>query len=315
MKSFNHIISVVLALVLVICACERKDLVEEEIYASMTILSEEPVPEDALFRAVVYDRADGHKIGYSFTGPEGGQVQVGAGLRAVLVHSFGCETAVVEGEEDWPSAYVTATRGDAIQQALWTKALSMHPVYGDSAVVGQRHAAWAKMNVSWEPDAMFVGTTDSLVVPRREIGDEYLLDVSLRPVRKMLDIILSDVEGMEWAASASVLLAGCAAGVDLSTGSALGSPTVVSASLYRYGGSLRGQLVSFGDCPGTEPWLVVVLTDIAGESFSYEYPLSSAVGSVNAPSRIVIEKPDVEEGGGLQPTLEDWHEIEIPVNL
>lgn len=313
MRKLFYISMVILSAVL--CACERKDLVEEEIYATVTLTSEGAIAEDALLRAVVYDRTDGHKLGYSFTGPAGGEVQVGAGLRSVLVHTFGCETAVIDGEEGWETLCVTATRGDAMQQAVWTKALSMHPVGVDSTAAALRHSQWAKLYVSWEPDAMYVGVCDSLSIPRRAIGEDYSLDIRLRPVRQKLDVILTGIEGLEYVASAAMLVAGCSAGVDAAAGEALAAPTVVTDALYRYGTGLRGQVMTFGDCPGMDAWLLVLLTDIAGTSFLYEYPLPSVSGVLEMDSEIVIAKPEVKEGGGLEPTIEDWHEIEIPVNL
>ena len=312
MKRLVYISVMILA---VLYACERKELVEEEIYATVTLTSEGAIADDALLRAVVYDRTDGHKLGYSFTGPAGGEVQVGAGLRSVMVHTFGCETAIVEGEDGWETLCVTATRGDAMQQAAWTKALTLHPVGADSTSVAQRHSQWAKLFVSWEPDAMYLGVCDSLSIPRRALGEDYSLGIRLRPVREKLDVYLTGIEGLEYVASATMLLVGCSVGMDAATGAALSAPTVVTEALYRYGTGLRGQFMTFGDCPGAEAWLLVMVTDLAGTSFLYEYPLSSVSGMLETDTEIVIGKPEVKEGGGLQPTLEDWHEIEIPVIL
>lgn len=299
-------------LLAVLPACERKVLLDEDIYADVALTADtSSAIGGALYRALTYDAATGRAAGFAFVAADGGTVPAPAGLTTVVLHTFGCESAVVSGEDHLDSLRAYTHAADAAQQQLWASLVRREACGGDAAAL-----APLSSHVAWEPDAMWCAVLDSLPLPHRGPGERLVLTAAPAPLYVSLGVRLRGVEGVQHLSAAQAWIDGAHDARLLRSGATAGA-AAVPFRLFRDGDDLVGTVRCFGVAPGA--LLQLLLTDSGGASFRYAWRLSSLEegpdGLLTADSGIVVDEPAAPSGGGFLPTLEDWLTKVVPVRL
>ena len=305
-------IAFALGAIILTAACQRKPLLEENL--ALTLCLDGAARQETLWRCLVYDADKGTRLGYSFVAPEGGEVAVTSGNRLLVAHVFGCETAVLRGEDSADGLTVTTNDADAATCDLWSQLVATAPADLRPALEG----AGA---IAWQPDAMEVALADRLTVPRRAWEEDYAVTIPVVPAPRTATLLLPRIVGMEYISSAAVFVTGLSRGLLLRSGQPVGGYGVMMAPMYRGDATtLRGSLSSFGECPGQRILAVVTVTDIGAGCHAYISDITDrfdASGTILLDGMdIVIEKPDMPDGGGgFLPVLEDWNTKIVPVDL
>ena len=227
----KHACTIAITLIALLAAdgCTRKDLLVENLNVEVSMTVEDELPllgrmdAGTTYRSLVYDTEKGTLDGYGFMSRRGGTATAHAGNRAVVVHTFGCETSFIAEEQSLDEAYVTTNRADAAAQQAWADALAIAPAANtgeDSLATVTRHAALRTMTISWEPDAMWVAAMGPLAVPHREEGEGYVISATAKPAFTPIRIIVTDVDGMQWISGAEAFVVGAVPGRRLFSGEA-----------------------------------------------------------------------------------------------
>ena len=326
----KHACTIAITLIALLAAdgCTRKDLLVENLNVEVSMTVEDELPllgrmdAGTTYRSLVYDTEKGTLDGYGFMSRRGGTATAHAGNRAVVVHTFGCETSFIAEEQSLDEAYVTTNRADAAAQQAWADALAIAPAANtgeDSLATVTRHAALRTMTVSWEPDAMWVAAMGPLAVPHREEGEGYVISATAKPAFTPIRIIVTDVDGMQWISGAEAFVVGAVPGRRLFSGEAVAGRTVLRVPLYRAAQSLVGQFCCFGFDATSDVRLLVAITDTGRGRHLWEYDITDDArsGEVIIPvvSEMRIDEPETPAGGGFLPVLEDWRTRVVPVQL
>ena len=307
-------IAVFLLLGAVGVACIRKDLVMENNIVDVTLSVEGDLDEDkSLFRGLVWDLDAEKVVTTVFVEPGTSKVTIPAGHSGFVVHSFGCEATYIADEASFGIIAATTNEADGITQELWSTALE-----NSRTLLPSERSLLKTERVRWEPDRMWAGTYSGML-PHRGEGERLELEVVARPLFIERVVILDDVQGMEYLASVEAFVTGCASGRSLVDDKLIGE-CAIRVPMYRYEGGLIASYVSFGDTYDTTVprRLMVVATDTGGRKFLSTYDLSrSFIGTkvMECLSNLAFEQPPIPEGGGLQPTLQDWFDVLTPVEI
>ncbi len=248
-----------------------------------------------------YDSLTARESTMDFVPLGGGRVNVPAGDRTVIAHTFGSETVVLDDEDSSETVTARTNTADESSRRLWVKAASL--CNAATEIIGT--------TVAVTPDPYFVGTVRERV-PLRSEGDEpYVLTVPMRDITSYRVVRLEGIRGLEYVSAVELFLAGCARGVILSGGDCEGD-CVMRASAGRVPGTddVCAAFRVFGR-GAKEMTLYVLVTDISGEQFGWELSAGALVENDGVTlldaENLKIEAPAVS-GRGFLPTLTDWDE-------
>lgn len=306
-----YIIPVVLAALSLMASCVRKDLVMENNVVDLTLKVEDG--GEGLFRGLVWDMSSDNVLTTVFVNPGMSKVTIPAGHSGLVVHTFGCEATYISEESSFGGVMATTNEADVLSQDLWASVVKADNMYSPV-----ERARIEGLKVRWEPDRMWAGHFDA-VLPHRGEGETLEMEVQARPVFRGRQVVLRDVEGLEFIASAEAFVVGCAEGYRIADGAPVGD-CAVRVPMYRYKGGLIASYLTFGESADTltPKMLLVMVTDTGGRRFLSRYDLDGVFADVDVmdvPSGMAFEQPPVVEGGGLQPTLQDWNEVVTPVEV
>ena len=301
----------------VLSGCFRKELLVENTRVNVSLKVDNDIPilgvvdPGPLYRGVVWDMEKGGQRSSSFVSPTGGIVEIPAGPAGLTLHTFGCETTILKDEEDYTKVWATTNEADAITLQLW------HSVLTSGLVFTVDVARLEGVTVNWEPDRMW-GVAATADVPLRGEDDSFSMEMEARPLFEVHRVVLENVKGIEYLAAAEMFVTGVAAGRRFVDYKPIGE-CAIRVPLYRLDEkTLVAQYYSFGDAPDGLKRLFVMLTDTAGRRFLSIFDMAGAYDEdpqADITTNIVIEVPPEVEGGGLDPTIQDWNNIVTPVDI
>lgn len=307
----KNILFFLMACALLLSSCVRKDLILEGTAAHVTVDVEEVLPivgrvsAGSMFRGVVFG---GPTEATFFVPREGGIVDIAAGDLRIVLHSFGSEACIVE--EDAAGVVSVSTNVSDLYSDRWYAA-----AMASDTLVGVAEAArLAGISVRWEPDAMFAGI-EEVHLRHRAVEDTLYLPMKATPAFEVRRLRLTAVGGLDYASVAEGWVAGAAASRSLEDGTLSGT-AAIPVTLYRDGNDLVGQWRTFGEAPG-DVWFIADITDRAGVHHMQAYRLDGTFAqgwSAAMPGELDIPEVDAP-ASGLEPVLEDWNDVMIPVEL
>ena len=262
-----------------------------------------------LVRACFYDAVSHELVKEDFLPAEGGFVDVPAGVYDVIVYSFGTEATQVSGTESRAGAYAFTSATGISVRMQGVKA-------GEDEGDGQP--------VIFEPDHLFVGRISGAQVPVHPADAEtVVLSAELSRLSESWILEVVDVEGAERIQKAEVYLTGQAAGRFLWDGRTSGHPCALgfAAEVDVTDGSLSAVFNTFGRYPQAETDVIVnlLVTTANGSRLRYVFDVTPQwLNPDNSAHRIVIDETveipgDDYQGGGFDPTVDDWDGEVIPV--
>ena len=298
----------------VFSSCVRKDLKLENNIVDLTLSVDDGRGDGSIYRGLVWDLSTDAMKTTLFVRPGRSQATIPSGHSGFIVHTYGCESTYIAGDNAFGEVRATTNPADAGTRDLWQSVLGAEAVL--SPVERERLAT---QDVRWEPDRMWAGLFEG-VLPRRGQDESLEMEIVAEPLFSEHKAILRNVEGMEYIASAEAFITGCAQARRVCDGSPVGT-CVILVKAFRYEDGLLVSWTSFGesDSPLALKRLLLMVTDTGGRRFLASYDITDAFADGDVMERasgLVFERPPVTDaGGGLQPTLQDWDEVVTPVNI
>lgn len=315
--------ALLMALVLSV-ACSRRPLedMNDGLYLKLNLNLEvqnhdKPIAKPELMRVLFYDPETYEFVSDDYVGPDGGYISAQPGKYKMVVYNFDTESTIIRGESAAPSleAYTneipTSTRTNLLTKL---NAASRVDFVAPSPLE----------KIVYEPDHLFVAREDVEIFHRTgtqtihasasTIIETYYLGVKLEGGRNL--------------ASAQALLSGQAAGNNFGFEGGVSQESVILYFDMSAGVDDSGEEVlettfnTFGKLPEeiSHLWLTVVVTNNQGDVEYRQWDITDEFKD-NPEKWIFIEEdpivlpdpPPSTGGGGFQPSVDEWENVEQDV--
>lgn len=343
MKALRNIRAAAILLVCLVLAgaCQRRPFSSRHTGVNLLlkintkIVNQNNVPVPANMRVAMFD-PDGGDIQYSdFVGSEGGYISPEPGMYDVIVYNFETESTIVRADDNYftAEAYTNEIssylKGQLKSLIEMRRELRMEKVSA-SSIEGNDTKFDTDEPIVYEPDHIFVGRVRGQEIPQLllEEGDrEIVIEVNAESLVETWNVEIHGVEGAEYISSVSAIISGQAASSFLYSG----EDSKESVSVYftmqtnkmkgADDGMIMGTFNTFGKIPGvtSDLSLDVSITNTAGETYDLHYDVTSDF--MDNPDQLIVIEDDISidppssGGGGFDPSVEDWDDVETDIEL
>ena len=255
-----------------------------------------------------YDPLSGALTQTAMVGPEGGLIQIAPGKYNMVIYSFGTEWTWIRGEHhiDSLEAYTSDITAIKTRQLLQFTQDGKYDAPGP-IIYTPDHLIVARQEIEVQPYSL-TPQVDTIAVRAATVVETYGFEVT-------------NIAGIEYIASVDAFVTNQARSTFFGREEKNPSPATVYFPLEvdREKGILKTTFNTFGKLPGESlSYLHILLTDTKGNVFTItediteQFENSDRIIEIDDP--IDIPKPE-DEGGGIDPTVEDWEEenIDIPI--
>ena len=239
--------------------------------------------------------------------PSGGTIEVADGHYDLITFNNDTEDVLFEND----GAYATLCA--VTREASLTDGLSL--TYGGAAPPRGRDA---DQPVMAQPDMMWRVLLPGLAVVRNDT-----VTLAPEPVVATYTITVDSVENLESAAQMCMAVSGLSVARVLADSVNVDWPITVPGSIARLqSASLRGQMLTFGDCASARSntlFLYFWLRD--GQKRLYQFDVSAQVASAPDPMNVdirvarlqlpVTQTPDSGEDAGMDVGVDNWETVDI----
>ena len=267
-------------------------------------------------RACFYDIESHKLVQEQYLPAEGGFVEIPAGTYDLIVYSLGAAITRIDNVESRAAAYAyTDPTGSVVRSKT-----KVGDVDEDGEVLVN------EQKVIKEPDHIFVGRRESIVVPvRAEIDQTVIIECELTPLLDTYSFEVRNVIGAGRIQKADVYITGQAPSRFLwdkrypTKPSALYFQTTINPDK----GHIYTVFNTFGKLPGArnDVFLHVLVTDVQGGRFEWEFDVTDQFDNPdNVHHEIIIdERVEIPEDGGqvggLDPKVNEWSVIVVPIDV
>lgn len=314
MKTVKHtalFTIIVLTVSFTLSSCKRRALTEADnnvmvsIEIDTDIINHTVEELPSMMRVMFFDSSTGKFATQAFVSPEGGTVNVVPGKTYdVLTYNFDTESTVITGENDFGKIHATT---NDVPESYKDKLKSRGSKFDNERIV-------------FEPDHLFVGLLRNAYIPARGIdSDPVLLEMKAKTIVESWKIIISKVQGIEWVADISGVVSGLSEGNWISTRDRMNEDVSVFFETMetKSDGTIEIKFNTFGYNPKLKQVISLVIVDISGHGHEFNIDASEKfIGNEEQTIEIItddiiIEEPEEgDSGGGLQPDVDDWENIE-----
>lgn len=333
MVRFRTILSAVLVL-LSAAACQRRPFAERttgvELVLSIDtrIVNCDEVELPEMMRVDLFDPVTGEVRYTDYVGPRGGYIYPAPGTYDLMVYNIGTENTQVRNESRYREveAYTTGISDFLKSQlARFLARVAQERAMREQAAGVTR--APETEPIVYQPDHIFVGRRENVTVPVRYFEDdaeEIVIEVGAETLVETWKVEMVNVVGMKWITDAVAVVSGQAESTFMAAGE--DSDGIVSIYFEQSGDADRGTLTgffnTFGRYPGEldEIGLDVNIKDLGGGEHHFHFDVTEDFDDnpeqvIVIDGGIVIEEPAKEEGGGFDPKVDDWEDINTDIIL
>lgn len=269
----------------------------------------------SLMRVLFYDHESGSMISQSFVGPEGGTVNVLPDRTYdVVCYNFDTEVTFVENENRFASSYATTNLIPEIyKKRLHTRATSSPKIKSDI------EPQTVEEEFAFDPDHLFVGRATGVHVPvRGENQAPLVIGLDARTVVESWIIELDRITGAEYIGAMTCVITGLSSGnwISYDRRSEEFRTVYFETLSLDTGGRMTARFNTFGRNPaaGTNQVISLVITDLAGKGYIFNVDVSDQfIDNKEQIIRIITEidipEPEHKNGGGMEPTVDEWEDI------
>lgn len=264
-------------------------------------------------RACFYDAQTHALIAEDFLPPTGGFIDIPAGTYDIIVYSLGTEVTQTEG---------TASRAGAY---AYTNQIGTLQIKSKNEDDPEAEPTISHQPVIYEPDHIFVGTKENVVIPIISTLDKtMIIEMEMTTLLETYSLEVRKIEGAERIKSIDVYITGQAPSKFMwdrrfpSKISAIYFPTTVNADK----GNLYTVFNTFGKFPGAhnDVYLNVLVTGVNGGRYQWIYDVTDQFDNPdNVNHALIIDKEPITipetKDDGIRPNVDDWDPIIIPVPL
>lgn len=338
------IITLLMAVLLFASSCERRPFAERTTGVNLLLkvntkienTTDVPVPD--MMRIDLYDPVTGEIQYTDYVGPDGGYIYPAPGTYDLIVYNIGTESTVIRNEANYDeveaytndiSAFLKAQMASFLTkraQARAERERARQEANNSSTKVEDPETSAPEERIVYEPDHLFVGHAKSIEIPVMHVDEEDLeivIEVGAETVVETWVIEVANVIGLQWVQNAVAIMSGQVESYFI--GRHEDSENVVSIFFEmeknKENGSILGRFNTFGKHPNeiSELSFDVNITDTGGNDHHFHFDVTSEFFD-NPNKHIVIEEViEIEEpkteGGGFDPSVEDWEDIQTDIIL
>lgn len=269
----------------------------------------------SLMRVLFYDHESGSMISQSFVGPEGGTVNVLPDRTYdVVCYNFDTEVTFVENENRFASSYATTNLIPEIyKKRLHTRATSSPKIKSDIEPQA------VEEEFAFDPDHLFVGRAIGVHVPvRGENQDPLVIGLNARTVVESWVIELDKITGSEYIGAMTCVITGLSSGnwISYDRRSEEFRTVYFETLSLNTEGHMTARFNTFGrnTAAGTNQVISLVITDLAGKGYIFNVDVSDQFTDneeqiIRIETEIDIPEPEHKNGGGMEPTVDEWEDI------
>lgn len=347
MSKIRYILLVAM-IALIAPACQRRPLVEEDLSVILKLDIDYNIPHYAGAKSAKHMRvsffdAESDRLRHvEITGPEGGLIHVPAGDYKMLIHNTGTESTQIRGKEQFltTEAYtneISRTLLGSLKQYLSTRQelLSLKNVSegnhydtesesNNTTTTPQAPEQTRPLDerIVYTPNHLFVASDEAVNIPIRIAGDApTVIEATARSVVESWYLEVRTVSGIENIGKVTALITGMVGSNFIADNMRTEEAVTIYENMTadRQAQHLTTIFNTFGKQPSQRNILSVVITDIAGGQYQYNFDISDQF--VNNPERKIIINTDINiprpefGGGGFKPSVDDWDEEHTDIEL
>ncbi len=304
--------------VMALTGCRHKDLIFEDLSEREVDIvfdwRNAPDADPASMEAVMYrtDGADYYR--YILPGRDGGRVNIASGgYMGLATNSDNIDWAVIKHKED-PDNFETQTRDATMLSASQIKLHSLPRAQGTE-----------EERIAMGPGMMWNARRDEVTIKEAHGITRVVFYPSEAVCHYTVDIYdvknISALAGSQLDATLSGMAEGFLHNKGTATDNVVTMPFTLDSNSKE--NSLHGEFLTFGETPsGTHPHIMTVyaLLDDGSKRY-YAFDVTKQVSDAADPKHVHIvvrglEIPEtVHGGGGLLPTVDDWQETDIDLDM
>ena len=336
-------------------SCERRPFIENRteinlsLKINMKIQSSIVMPdggvdveEPELVRVCLCDRKTGEVVYQEFVGPKGGYIYPEPGVYDILVYNINTESTIIRNENNLNTAEAFTGEISKFQKAQIEKFLTARRLAKEQALKekGQKEAAAKNEDTKTdttktgdetkvplerivnEPDHVFVGRQDNIVIPQLQAGESrnLVIEIDARTIVEVWNIKMTNIEGCEYISNVNALMTGMAESTMMYTGEDTDRPVTIFFGMQvgKDKKSLIASFRTFGKNPFYQNNLELDLnvTDTGGNEHIHHFDVTDQFDG-NDEHLIIVDKPIKVEppksGGGFAPEVDDWEDVETDI--
>lgn len=343
-------ITLILLVVLLSGACQRRSFAEHSTRVALKVVINTNIVNHVLeeppqtMRVNLYDPETGRLRYTDFVGPTGGYIHPAPGVYDMIVYSMESESTIIHNEQNFNdieaytnevspyikgqmAQFLAKREKNARERAANGYAKLMQQSEGDDAKAPPLYVEELVVN---QPDHVFVGWYHALDIPvvyEEEQNVEIVVEVDAYTLVETWIVEVRNIDGAQWIGSTMSLMSGQKGTVHM--GPNVHSDKVVSVLFDLklqdredgQGKCLKGKLNTFGIHPEnlTGASLDLNIRDKGDADFVYHFDVTDQFKNnekryILIEQPIVVEQPKVE-GGGFQPTVDQWEDVRTEIIL
>lgn len=335
-------ICIILLLTVIVASCQRRPFSDSTTAVNIRLKvktevnhNRAPVTTPETMRIDLFDVNTGAIAYTDFISTEGGYIYPAPGNYDLVVYNIGTESTIVRNEQNKNSleaytneisAYIKSQigefltkRAEARRQMAAEKVDTKDQATKDPVLEGNE-------KIVNEPDHLFVGKIDKVIIPAFEIGEdkEISIEVEASSIVETWKITVHPVDGLQWVSSISALITGQVESNFFGKSQKSEDVATIFFEMQKNQESrtITGYFNTFGKNPDYTSLLSLDLNivDNAGDPHHYHFDLTDQFFEneefyLEVENPIVIEEPDVEGEGGFSTSIGDWIEKETDIEL
>lgn len=310
----------VLMVCTVLAGCQRRPLYDDfggRLYLDIEIETEVARGYNPVGMNVTFYDLDAHTPRMNtITGPTGGFINIDPDTYDLMVYNYDTEYTRVreEGHLLRAEAYTDEAPGQVRHYyEMLKKALA--------ETRGESSRAYADEPLINQPDHLYVGTVDKVVVPVCESEDEFVrIHVKATSVLETYKLIVRTVQGMRYVNTAEAFVTGQASSLFIHDRVMSGGPATLYVPIEAEGEhEYTSTFTTFGkyDRESGKVFVVLRLVDRNDKVYTWEFDVTDQVDSG---SHVIIVDADIrieptDGAGGFAPSINEWEDIITNIDI
>ncbi len=310
------------AVTFTLAACEHKNLCYDHPHVtSLKVIfdwSESPDAAPASMSLYLFPKEEGEVLRYEFTDRNGGTISVPVGSYDALCLNSDTEGIVYRNTERYGTFELSTQTADLLPSSLTSLGVS-----SDNA---PRAEGTEEERVARTSDRLWTGTKEDIVLTESERESE----LTLRPVVsfRTCRVEITGIENMKYVLGMSATLSTMSGGIV--PGSAELSDESVTHPFELHAGAdetgVEGEFLFFHHCPGaqTRHTLIVYAILSDGSQYAYTFDADEVTSQLHEDPEAYevllslggLQLPEpINNGGGFQPSVDEWNEENIDIEM
>lgn len=305
-------------------SCERRPLIElEECKYNIVFDYKRDIVNDRIeqlpeiMRVLFFNSESESFMQSDFLPQQGGEVVITPLTYNIITYNFNTESTIINNYTDYLAIEATTNQISEYELAKVKYALQTREDIRQSKFFKTKGES--EDRVLNQPDYLFHKTKESVKLQYSEDVEQTIKLETTSIVEKWI-VEIKSVIGAEYLSEASMIISGAVPSVKLATREKASEKIslIFDLNINETTGILHGEFKTFGMHPldETDPQLLtVILIDKLGKQYHLHYKLTKEIFFPKEQKLSIIDdiKITPPEGGGFDPEVDDWDDIETDI--